>query len=67
MTRQEVQATLKAMQIIMHLHEHLDDMAKRETDKTQEHLICAGDALSLAVQAMNSAIVIELMDGGDQA
>jgi len=30
-------------------------------------LICADESLGLAVQAMNSAVVRDLMDGGGQA
>jgi len=67
MNMQEIQTTLKAMQIIMHLQGHLKDLAGNEKGKIQEMLKCADESLSLAVQAMNSAVVLELMDGGDQA
>lgn len=67
MTRHEIHATLKAMQIIMHLQGHLHELAEKESGKSKELLKCADDSLSIAVQAMNSTVVFELMDGGGQA
>ena len=54
-----------AADALYNLQGHLQDMAGNEKGKIQEMLKCADESLSLAVQAMNSAVVIELMDGGD--